>query len=166
MSDALPGLDALRELPLPAAVSYWPQTWGWAVLAVVLGVGGAWAAATIWRRRRRNLYRRQALKALQQLAREAERDPLAARGLPALLKRTALAAQASGGRAGVASLSGQSWLAYLERDVPQGFPKEAPALMRLLAYAPDEAVRELDNATLTQLIRASRDWMVRHHVAA
>lgn len=38
MSDALPGLDALRELPLPAAVSYWPQTWGWAVLAVVLGV--------------------------------------------------------------------------------------------------------------------------------
>lgn len=105
------------------------------------------------------------MKALQQLAREAERDPLAARGLPALLKRTALAAQASGGHAGVASLSGQSWLDYLSAT-PQGFPKEAPALMRLLAYAPDEAVRELDSATLTQLIRASRDWMVKHHVAA
>ncbi|MFY0479911.1 DUF4381 domain-containing protein [Achromobacter marplatensis] len=166
MSDTLPGLDQLRELPLPAAVSYWPQTWGWAVLAVVVVMGGTWGAVAIWRRRRRNLYRRQGLKALQQLAQAAASDPLAARGLPALLKRAALAAQPSDGRAGVASLSGEAWLAYLERDVPQGFPKDGAALMRLLAYAPDETVRGLDSVALSQLIRASREWMVKHHVAA
>ncbi|MPT37538.1 MAG: DUF4381 domain-containing protein [Achromobacter sp.] len=166
MSDALPGLDQLRELPLPAAVSYWPQTWGWAALAVVVAVGGAWAGAAALRRRRRNLYRRQGLKALRQLAQDVARDPLAARGLPALLKRTALAAQPPGGRAAVASLSGEAWLAYLERAVPQGFPKGSAELMRLLAYAPDEAVRGLDNATISQLLRASREWMVKHHVAA
>jgi len=166
MNDALPGLDQLRELPLPAAVPYWPQTWGWAVLAVVVVVGGAWAAAAALRYRRRNLYRRQGLRALRQLAQDVERDPLAARGLPALLKRAALAAQSPGGRAAVASLSGEAWLAYLERAVPQGFPKGSPELMRLLAYAPDETVRGLDNASLSQLIRASRQWMVKHHVAA
>ncbi|MNV75753.1 hypothetical protein D3C71_1690670 [compost metagenome] len=66
----------------------------------------------------------------------------------------------------MASLSGEAWLAYLERAVPQGFPKGSPELMRLLAYAPDDAVRGLDNATLSQLLRASREWMVKHHVAA
>ncbi|MGH8817760.1 MAG: DUF4381 domain-containing protein [Achromobacter pestifer] len=166
MSDALPGLDQLRELPLPAAVSYWPQTWGWAVLAVVAVVGGAWAGVVVWRRHRRNLYRRQGLKALRQLEQEVSSDPLAARGLPALLKRVALAAQPPDGRVGVASLSGEAWLAYLERAVPHGFPKHSSELMRLLAYAPDEAVRRLDSATLSQLIHASREWMVKHHVAA
>ncbi len=85
MNDALPGLDQLRELPLPAPVSYWPQTWGWAVLAALLLAGGGWAALAGWRRYRRNRYRRQGLAALTQLAREAARDRLAARGLPALL---------------------------------------------------------------------------------
>lgn len=164
MSEALPGLDQLRELPLPAAVPYWPETWGWAVLAIVLLAGGAWAAAVIWRRRHRNLYRRQALEALGRLAQAAAGDPLAARGLPALLKRTALAARPADGRAAVASLSGEAWMRYLERDVPTGFPEHAPELMRLLAYAPDDAVRGLDGATLSQLIRASRDWVVKHHV--
>ncbi|MGE8702925.1 MAG: DUF4381 domain-containing protein [Achromobacter sp.] len=166
MSEALPGLDQLRELPLPAPVPYWPETWGWAVLAVLLLAGGAWAAAVIWRRRHRNLYRRQALQALRQLARATAEDSLAARGLPALLKRTALAAQPPDGRAAVASLSGEPWIRYLEHDVPAGFPKNAAELMRLLAYAPDDAVRGLDGASLSQLIRASREWVVKHHVEA
>jgi len=166
MSDALPGLDQLRELPLPAAVSYWPQTWGWAVLTALVLAGGAWSATVAWRRYRRNLYRRQGLTALRQLAQDAAVDPLAARGLPGLLKRAALAAQPTGGRADVASLSGEQWMAHLTRAVPQGFPEDTPELMRLLAYAPDETVRQLDGARLARLIRASREWMVKHHVAA
>ncbi|WP_175221026.1 DUF4381 family protein, partial [Achromobacter deleyi] len=71
MSDALPGLDQLQELPLPAAVPFWPQTWGWAVVALLLLAGGAWAAWFGWRRHRRNRYRRQGLAALTQLARDA-----------------------------------------------------------------------------------------------
>lgn len=47
MSDALPGLDQLQELPLPAAVPYWPQTWGWAVLAALVLAGAAWAGVRL-----------------------------------------------------------------------------------------------------------------------
>lgn len=165
MSDALPGLDQLRELPLPAAVSYWPQTWGWAVAALLLLAGSAWAAWVGWRRHRRNRYRRQGLAALNLLARIAASDPLAARGLPALLKRTALAAQRASARAQVAPLSGDAWLAYLERGSGQGFPGDAPQLLTQLAYASDDAVRQLDSASLAQLIQSCRTWMVNHHVA-
>lgn len=167
MNDALPGLDQLLELSLPAPIPYWPQTWGWAVVAMLLLAGGVWAAATYWRRHRRNLYRRQALAALDKLAGAVASDPLAARGLPALLKRTALAAQADGQATQVAALSGEAWLAYLSRiTTSQPFPDGSARLLATLAYAPDEAVRSLDSTVLKRLIMASRRWMEHHHVAA
>lgn len=163
--DALAGLDQLRELPLPAPVSYWPQTWAWALLAALLLAGGAWAAIAGWRRHRRNRYRRQALAELDRLMRAAAADPLAARGLPALLKHTAMAAQAGGGPP-VAALHGQDWIAYLGRGARQPFAPASAGLLAALAYAPDAAVRALDRGELDRLMAASRDWMEHHHVAA
>ncbi|MBV7482417.1 DUF4381 domain-containing protein [Bordetella sp. BOR01] len=166
MSDTLPGLDQLRELPLPAAVPYWPQTWGWAVLAVLLLAGGIWAAIAYARRHRRNRYRRQALKELDGLAREAGANPLAARGLPALLKRTALAAQPAGQQTRVAALGGKAWLAYLDQDAgQQPFPDDSARLLATLAYSPDAAVQSLDPLVLARLLAASRHWVEHHHVA-
>ncbi|MDZ5627403.1 DUF4381 family protein, partial [Achromobacter xylosoxidans] len=111
MSAEPPGLDQLRELPLPAAVPYWPQTWGWLVLGVILLAllgGGLFAAL---RHRRRNRYRREALAELGRLDRAVQADPLALRALPGLIKRTALAAQRGGGKTGgVGALSGDAWV--------------------------------------------------------
>lgn len=147
MNADLPGLDQLRELPLPPPVSYWPQTWGWAGLALVIVAVAIYALAAWVRCHRRNLYRRQALAELARLRVAAADQPLAARQLPDLLKRTALAAQCP------------------------GMAQPAEPLLATLAYAPDAAVRELDAATLDQLFDASRRWIERHqaerhHVAA
>lgn len=167
MNDALPGLDQLRELPLPAAISYWPATWGWAVVAIVLLAGGAWAAVAIWRRRCRNRYRRQALAELDRLTRVVTRAPLEARALPALLKRTALAAQVEGQQARVAALGGDAWLAYLNQDTAsQLFADDAARLLTTLAYGTDATVQSVDPAALGRLMVASRQWMEHHHVAA
>ncbi|MBO1113852.1 DUF4381 domain-containing protein [Bordetella petrii] len=167
MNDTLPGLDQLRELPLPAAVPYWPQTWGWAVVGVLLLAGAMWAALSYRRRYRRNRYRRQALRELAHLAGAAQTDPLAARALPGLLKRAALAAQPDGQRTRVAALNGRAWLAYLNRaGSSPAFPAGSAKVLATLAYAPDAAVRALDPGILGQLIAASRDWLERHHVAA
>lgn len=168
MSDApVAGLDQLQELPLPAPPSYWPQTWGWAVLAVVLLVGIGWVALQRWRRYRRNLYRRQAVCALNRLMREISLDPLAVRELPSLLKRTALAAQEPGQHQRVAALRGQGWLDYLRQSAGEPvFPEDSERVLSTLAYAPDEAVYALDEGTLKTLIAASRQWVERHHVAA
>jgi len=167
MNGPLPGLDQLRELPLPAAVPYWPQTWGWGVVAILLLIGGTWAVVAHGRRYRRNRYRREALRELEALARAAASDPLAARALPALLKRTALAARRAGTQAQVATLSGQAWLDYLARDaLPSRFPEGSAHMLATLAYSPDAGVRLLDPAKLRTLFAASRYWIERHHVAA
>ena len=168
MNDAsvAPGLEQLQDLPLPALPSYWPQTWGWAVVAVLLLLGIGWIAIRAWRKHRRNLYRRQALRALDQLTREVAADPLAIRELPSLLKRTALAAQAQGHHQDVAALHGNVWLDYLQSTGQKAFPEGSNRVLSTLAYAPDDTVRSLDRDTLTQLIAASRLWMERHHVAA
>ncbi|CAM3974308.1 DUF4381 domain-containing protein [Bordetella tumbae] len=161
------GLDQLQELALPAPPAYWPQTWGWAVVAVLLLLGIGWMAVWGYRRHRRNLYRRQALRALEQLNREIAANPLAIRELPGLLKRTALAAQLDGQRTRVAALHGDGWLNYLQESAGQPvLPDGSGRVLLALAYAPDETVRSLDGETLKGLIAASRLWMERHHVAA
>ncbi|WP_233236850.1 DUF4381 domain-containing protein [Bordetella sp. LUAb4] len=158
MSADLPGLDQLRELPLPAPVSYWPQTWGWAVLALAVLALGLYALVAWMRRRRRDLYRRQALAELARIQEAVSRQALAARQLPDLLKRTALAAQASG--------TSRQGIANRQPDVALPFPEDSGRLLATLAYAPDAALRELDPAVLDQLFDASRRWIEHHHVAA
>ncbi|UAN03636.1 DUF4381 domain-containing protein [Achromobacter mucicolens] len=163
MNEELPGLDQLRELPLPAPVSYWPQTWGWLVVTVVVALAAGWLAARAWRRWRRNRYRREALSELRQLEADMGADPLAARALPSLLKRTALAAQGPGGRA--AALSGETWVAWLASSGAT-LPGNGAHLLETLAYASNARVSALEPSDVRQLLVASRHWMERHHVAA
>ncbi|MCU7215753.1 DUF4381 domain-containing protein [Pseudomonas sp. VE 196-7] len=89
MNPNIPDISQLKELSLPAPVSYAPQTWGWwlllgllVVLALVVGVRRYWQ----WRR---DQYRREALVRLAQLRVRSD-DLNALRELPELLKRVAL----------------------------------------------------------------------------
>lgn len=165
MSAEAPGLDQLRELPLPASIPYWPQTWGWLVLAIILLslLGGGLLAAL--RHRRRNRYRREALAELGRLDRAVQTDPLALRALPGLIKRTALAAQLGGKRGGVGALSGEAWVRALATGSVALAPDSA-RLLALIAYAPDDSLRGLAPAQTRQLLSETRTWMERHHVAA
>ena len=101
-------ISQLQSLPLPPAVSYLPQTWGWlALLLMLLGAALFFGGRAYWRWRC-NRYRRAALAQLAHLqaalASSSDRSPL--RQLPDLLKRTALSIPA---QSGVASLGGQDW---------------------------------------------------------
>ncbi|ALM82977.1 DUF4381 family protein [Bordetella sp. N] len=160
MSADLPGLDQLRELPMPPPVPYWPQTWGWALLALIVLALSVYALVAGLRRHRRNRYRRQALIELARIRAQAGRQTLAARALPDLLKRTALAARSSAG------LRPDASLAVVALPLPSPLPADSGPLLATLAYAPDATVRELDPATLDLLFDASRRWIERHHVAA
>lgn len=165
-TDALPGLDQLRDLPLPPPPPYWPQTWGWIVLAAILAALTIYTAWAYRRNRRRNLYRREALRELDKIALATDDNPLAARNLPALLKRTALSAESRNGKNGVAPMSGHGWTEFLVRSArPATFPPDVAALLSTLAYAPDGTVLELDSVRVKQVFAASRQWIERHHVA-
>ena len=89
MSSQVPSIDQLKEMALPASVSYMPQTWGWWCVLGLLLVGLlVWGARRYWQWRR-DAYRREALERLALLQRRSS-DLNALRELPELLKRAAL----------------------------------------------------------------------------
>lgn len=110
-SDALQGL---RDIHLPAPVSFWPPAPGWWLLALLL-VLVLIAAGWWWRRYRRTAYRRAALQELQNLQqalRQGRADTPIIAELSVLLRRTAISRY---GRQQVAALHGTAWLAFLDR---------------------------------------------------
>ncbi|SAL25437.1 hypothetical protein AWB74_01063 [Caballeronia arvi] len=156
-------LQSLRELPLPAPVSYAPQTIGWlivALLIVVIALAVMWFA---WKRHEKSRYRREALAELacieMKLRDEATRAMALAEIAP-LIKRTALAAAP---RSEVASLSGASWLAYLKKT-HGAFDDESGALMYSASYAPHDRLAGVTPQQAQRLVQAARDWIGHHHV--
>jgi hypothetical protein len=163
MNTPPPNIDQLQQLPLPAPVSYFPQTWGWwALLAVVLLT----VAALAWRARRRwrrDHCRRQALAELAALELRMATDRQAARALPALLKRVALSAP---GGSDAAALRGGAWQGYLARHGSAGFPADAERTLSTLAYGSQQSVAAIPADTLSELLAACRRWTEGCHVAA
>ena len=89
MNPNVPSIEQLKEIALPAPVSYAPQTWGWWVLLAVLVVAVVLLSARRYVQWRRDRYRREALVRLAQLQKRSD-DLNALRELPELLKRTAI----------------------------------------------------------------------------
>jgi hypothetical protein len=85
----IPSIEQLKELGLPAPVSYAPQTWGWWVLLALLILAALLIGIRRYVQWRRDAYRREGLARLAQL-RERGDDLNALRELPELLKRVAL----------------------------------------------------------------------------
>jgi hypothetical protein len=85
----IPSIEQLKELGLPAPVSYAPQTWGWWVLLALLILAALLIGIRRYWQWRRDAYRREGLARLAQL-RERGDDLNALRELPELLKRVAL----------------------------------------------------------------------------
>ena len=89
MNPNIPSIEQLKELGLPAPVSYAPQTWGWWVLLALLILAALLIGIRRYWQWRRDAYRREGLARLAQL-RERGDDLNALRELPELLKRVAL----------------------------------------------------------------------------
>ncbi|HTO08909.1 MAG TPA: DUF4381 domain-containing protein [Myxococcota bacterium] len=154
MPDSSGALQGLAELPLPAPVPYTPETPGaWAVLVLLLAAVAAlaWRALRRWRA---NAYRRAALRELAGLEQASDLARL-----PALLKRTALAARP---RQRVAALSGAAWLEYL--DGTMGGREFAAGPGRALATLSYTKQPSLSAEETRALLRLARDW-IEHHRA-
>jgi hypothetical protein len=89
MNPGIPSIDQLKEMALPAPVSYAPQTWGWWALLALLIVTLVLTGARRYWQWRRDRYRREALLRLEELQQRSN-DLSALRELPELLKRVAL----------------------------------------------------------------------------
>jgi hypothetical protein len=159
-------ISQLQDLALPAAVSYWPHTWGWlALLGLLLAIALCYAGRGLYRWRR-NRYRRAALAELSHLELaliEPTQAMAALRQLPELLKRAALSMP---NPPDVASLGGQAWQLFLQRSSPTRLPEDFAAQLGLLAYAPEAQLQGLTVAQLSELLANSRRWLELHNNAA
>ena len=163
MNPNVPGIEQLKELALPAPVSYAPQTWGWWVLLGLLVMTSLIVAVRRYRQWRRDRYRREALARLAQLQQRSG-DLNALRELPELLKRVALSMPATSPQ-GPAALGKADWQAFLQRHSTHPLPADFSAQLALLAYAPDATLRALPHEQRQQLFVTCRHWMEHHRVA-
>lgn len=143
----------LRELPRPEAISWMPQTYGWGLVALVLVLGLTWMALRGYRAWQHQAYRRVAETDLSEIARDNARLV----HLPALLRRTALAAFP---RQEVANLHGSEWVDWLNQQGASFLPDDARWLDQL-AYKPQLA-KQLERESATRLIASSRLFIRSH----
>ena len=156
-------LQDLHDIVVPAPVSWLPPAPGWYALGLTALLFLLWGAAVLYRRWRRNAYRRKALAELAQMESALAADqaaPLLLPRLSELLKRTALTAY---GRGAAASLSGQSWLDFLDRHCGKAlFTGENGRLLLLGAYAPETRLEAVSMAQARNLCTAVRAWLTGH----
>jgi hypothetical protein len=158
-------LARLRDIVEPAPVAWWPPPPGtWFVLALIL-IWTAVGLALLWGRWRRSAYRRDGLRALAALRpglRGSDTRPEALLELAVLLKRVALTAFP---RADVASLTGDAWLAFLQRTGGTAFGRKPASQLPACTYS-GAAARSLSRAESEAIADAARAWIRTHRPPA
>ncbi|MGE8064762.1 DUF4381 domain-containing protein [Pseudomonas sp. NPDC089569] len=192
MNANVPSIEQLKEMALPAPVSYAPHTWGWWVLlGLLIGAVLLFGARRYWQWRR-DRYRREALVRLAQLQQRGN-DLSALRELAEVLKRVALSMPTSPlvgarlareerlrglpegpqrllrGQASLlqdpSALGGKDWQAFLQRHIKQPLPDDFGQQLSLLAYAPDAVLLALPNEQRQRLFMTCKTWVEHHRVA-
>ena len=147
-------LDRLHDIVTPPPVSWWPPAPGWYVLAFLLVLVLVLVLVKWLQHRRASAYRRAALRELAELE-QANRW----REVPALLKRVALSAFP---RSEVASLTGESWVAWLSQH-GNGieFGGESARLLSSETYNPD-SMKTLPTQPGREATATARNWIRSH----
>lgn len=148
-------LSNLRDILVPPPISWWPLAPGWWIVAAALLGALAILATALIRHHQRNAYRSAALDELTAIA--GTEDPAARiRAVSAILKRAALVAYP---RVEVASLTGSSWLAFLDRTAGiSSFSEGAGAALQGIASGAPIGDAET-------ILAAARHWVKHHRVA-
>lgn len=155
-------LDRLHPLLQPEPPSWMPQTVGWAVLGALLAVLVVWA---LWRGVRHwhaNRFRRLALTELHQLRIQLQAPDTrvaAARRLPELVRRLALA---HAPRDQVAHLQGDSWADWLDRSLPNGRRAFTQGVGRGLSDWAYRPATELPWGELDPVLKLLACWIRQH----
>ncbi|BBP04410.1 hypothetical protein TPL01_21110 [Sulfuriferula plumbiphila] len=153
-----PALSQLRDIHLPARISWWPPALGWWLLAAAILLI-ALALYGLHRHRRRNHWRRFALSELSRLRELHETQQSAPCALVSelsiLLRRVAVSRFP---RAEVAALNGDAWLAFLDHSLGEGaaFQSHAGRLLTTVPYRPDAAI---DPGSLRALLALGERWL-------
>ncbi len=150
--DSLANLHPLRE---PLSIGWWPPATGWWVLLIAGILAVTALAYLLYKRHRRNAYRRRALLQLDSLQARYQTNGDDSRYLEhinALLKSVALLAYP---RPEVAARHGESWRTFLNNSLP-------PAEHFQPAFDDAAYQKTCPEIDAVQVHRAAHYW-IRHH---
>lgn len=142
----------LRDLHLPDPVGWWPLAPGWWFVIALALVGLGWLLRRAWHEYRRNAPRRFAMRELERAEaafRQHGNTVTLARQVSELLRRAMLAYAP---RHEVGGLTGESWLKWLDRDLPVPYfhTEGGRSLLQLPYRDPQSPVDDVDvNALLS-----------------
>lgn len=146
----------LRGLHLPETVGWWPLAPGWWALIIVAVIAAGWLMRLWLRRRAHAAARRKALRQLEKsrLAYADHGNPVTLGAEISQLLRRAMLAYAP--RAEVAGLTGDDWLAWLDRDLDEPkFRDGAGRNLLDLPYCNPESVA--DDVDIDGMLAAVRE---------
>lgn len=145
----------LRDLQLPEAIGWWPLAPGW---WIVLAIVGAILGYVLWRTYKWWQFNAPRRFALRELARyETEflehRDPIRLGKQVSELLRRGMLAYAP--RDEVAGLTGEAWLAWLDRGMPVPYfhTEGGKSLLNLPYRDPDGDFSDVDISALLSAVR-------------
>ena len=145
----------LRDLHLPDPIGWWPLAPGWWFVIALAVLGVAWLLRRAWQTRQFNAPRRYAKRTLVTLEADylVHRNPVVlGRQLSELLRRGMLAYAP---RHEVAGLTGESWLAWLDKDLPVPYfhTEGGKSLLQLPYRDPDGDFSDVDIGALLAAVR-------------
>ena len=153
-------IHGIDEIILPDTISWWPSAPGWQVAGIIATLYLVVKASRLATRWWHNRYRREVLRQLLNVQREAGsrlQDVVAV--LPYYMRVTALQAYP---RQDVASLSGNDWLVFLDTHYSgPSFSGGIGEKLIAVAYLPPERW-QLGEKESHALIEMSRQWIARH----
>ncbi|MFI3137861.1 MAG: DUF4381 domain-containing protein [Methylococcaceae bacterium] len=143
----------LKDIHLPAAIGWWPPAIGWWLVAALL-IGLLLGVFWLYKR----LTRQSAVKTAKRLLLALKKDQIQNNGqklsqLSILMRRVVLSVYP---RAETASLTGQAWLAFLDRSV-KGSPFSS-GMGRVLADAHFRKTPPTDQ-DIAEVFRPCEDWL-------
>ncbi len=148
----------LQELNYPEPIAYWPQTWGWVVVGILVLILIAWLVYRRWLVWKKNEYRRQAMHCLEQIA----NGSLSIHALPKLLRATALQGYP---RKQIVQLNGKDWVDWLNQSANASLYEQTDAaIFDSLAYCKVDSLN-LSKQESQRLVSVSRQWVKVHHAA-
>jgi hypothetical protein len=137
----------LRDIHLPPAPGWWPPAPGWWLLALVALALLCWLGVYLYRNLQRSRRRRAVLAELDRSIDTNRADPVRlAAALSQFLRRVSLR-----GAKQDAALSGEAWLAFLDRRA--GSEEFTRGVGRVLIEAPYRPTADYDTAALAALVR-------------
>lgn len=151
-------LKDIVETSAPKAIEYWPQTVGWAVLALILFLVIARKLFTYWETYKRNAYRREAIAWLQALPPfENINTTPQYRQLPALIRTAALHAF---GSQEVTLLTRDKWEEWLDQQCQHTeFSNTYRTYLYQLAYSRDPSFTANQ---MNEFVKQISTWIKSH----